>query len=91
LELTQPILDKLVIEPQLLSILCDKIKPLLDNLVNSLIISCVKELADILISFGNEHQLNILIQEGEELRKNAESYDIFKMKLKIGDIEKLIR
>lgn len=76
------------VDPRLLSSLRDMAMPLLEKLDNSIIISNVKSLADMLISFGKQNELDYIFYEGEELMKEAECFDIVKIKLKLKEIEK---
>jgi two-component system, sensor histidine kinase and response regulator len=81
-----PIIDK----PELLNILRDKVAPLIKKLETSIIISSVKSLANILISFGQQHNLEFVLSEGKELMRSAESYNIVGIKLNLEQIKKLI-
>jgi signal transduction histidine kinase/CheY-like chemotaxis protein len=78
------------IDPDILINLKNEILPLLKELENSIIIGNVKNLASMLISFGDEYDLNCISSEGKELMRGAESYDIVKIKLKLDQIKKLI-
>jgi CheY-like chemotaxis protein len=79
-----------VIEPEVFEDLRKITKPILRNLKGSIIISNVKNLASLLISFGTEHQLEFIQVEGEELMKYADSCNIIEMKSKLEQIEQLI-
>jgi hypothetical protein len=79
-----------VIEPEVFENLKKIAKPILRNLKGSMIIGNVKNLANLLISFGTEHQLEFILVEGEELMRYADSCNIIKMKSKLHQIEQLI-
>lgn len=66
----------------------EKINPLLEKLETSIILSNVKNLAALLISFGQQHDLKSLYSDGEELMKSAESCNIIKIKTKLMEIKK---
>lgn len=78
------------IEPQVLSNIRDIVSPLFKKLETSIIISSVKTLADLLISLGEQHQLEILMTEGKELMDSAECCDIIKIKSELKQIKKFI-
>ncbi|NRT72704.1 ATP-binding protein [Clostridium beijerinckii] len=67
----------------------NKVIPLIRKLENSMIIGNVKDLAQILISFGEQHNLKSISYEGEELIKIAESYNIIKIKSSLSKIKRL--
>ncbi|NRT36071.1 signal transduction histidine kinase/CheY-like chemotaxis protein [Clostridium beijerinckii] len=67
----------------------NKVIPLIRKLENSMIIGNVKDLAKILISFGEQHDLKFISDEGEELIKSAESYNIIKIKSSLSKIKRL--
>jgi signal transduction histidine kinase/CheY-like chemotaxis protein len=76
-----------VVEPELLIDLKNRVTPLIEKLETSMIISNVKNLASMLILFGQQHHLKFIANEGEELMRNAESYDIVKIKSKLEKIK----
>ncbi|WP_394237057.1 ATP-binding protein [Niallia oryzisoli] len=67
-----------------------QLNPLLKKLETSIIIGSVKQLAHLLISLGQEHQLKQLTVEGKELMRHAECYDIVHIKSKLKKIEILL-
>ncbi|NMF06520.1 ATP-binding protein [Clostridium beijerinckii] len=67
----------------------NKVIPLIRKLENSMIIGNVKDLAKILISFGEQHNWEFISNEGEELIKSAESYNIIKIKSSLSKIKRL--
>jgi CheY-like chemotaxis protein len=74
------------VESDVLIDLKNKVTPWLENLETSIIIGNVKNLASILISFGHQHQLELVYTEGEELMKSVESYNIIKIRSKLEQI-----
>ena len=79
----------ITIESDKLIDLKNKVTPLIKKLENSMIIGNVKDLAQILISFGEQHDLKSISDEGEELIKSAESYNIIKIKSSLSKIKRL--
>ncbi|ABR35530.1 response regulator [Clostridium beijerinckii] len=79
----------ITIESDKLIDLKNKIAPLIKKLENSMIIGNVKDLAQILISFGEQNDLKSIFDEGEELIKSAESYNIIKIKSSLSKIKRL--
>ncbi|MDF2523926.1 MAG: response regulator receiver protein, partial [Clostridiales bacterium] len=75
------------IEPGILIDLKNRVTPLIEQLETSMIISNVKNLASMLILFGQQHDLKWMTNEGEELMRNAESYDIVKIKSKLEKVK----
>jgi signal transduction histidine kinase/CheY-like chemotaxis protein len=75
------------IEPEVLAELKDTATPLLERLETSMIISNVKNLASMLILFGQQHNLKLISNEGEELMRSAESFNIVKIKSKLEKIK----
>jgi two-component system, sensor histidine kinase and response regulator len=75
------------VELEVLIDLKNGVIPLIEQLETSMIISNVKNLASMLILFGQQHQLKYITNEGEELMRNAESYDIVKIKSKLEKIK----
>lgn len=79
----------IIIESDKLIDLKNKVTPLIKKLENSMIIGNVKDLAQILISFGEQHDLKSISDEGEELIRSAESYNIIKIKSSLSKIKRL--
>ncbi|MEH7076453.1 ATP-binding protein [Neobacillus drentensis] len=77
-------------DPEILSEIREKLKPLILKLEASLIIGDVKNLADHFISLGQHYQLRFLVADGIELMKAAECYDIVSIKSKLKQIERFI-
>jgi two-component system, sensor histidine kinase and response regulator len=75
------------VQPEILIDLKNRVTPLIEQLETSMIISNVKNLASMLILFGQQHHLKFITNEGEELMRNAESYDIVKIKSKLEKIK----
>jgi signal transduction histidine kinase/FixJ family two-component response regulator len=78
------------IEPSVLAEIKKQINPLLVKLETSIIISNVKNLADLLISLGLQHHQKKFETIGIELMKSADCYDIVQIKTIIKRIEKII-
>jgi two-component system, sensor histidine kinase and response regulator len=78
------------LEPEVLIDLRNEVGPLIEKLETSIIIGSIKNLAEILISFGQQHRLELIFMEGKELMRVAESYNIIKIRLKLDRIKKLI-
>jgi len=78
------------IDPEVLADIREQLNPLLKKLETSIIISSVKNLAELLTSLGQQHQSEFIKAEGKELMCHAECYDIVKIKLKLIQIEKLL-
>lgn len=78
------------ITPEVLADIRNQINPLLKRLETSLIISTVKRLAQLLVTLGEKHQLELLITKGKELMNHAECYDIVHIKLALKQIEKIL-
>ena len=76
------------LNPEVVAEISNVLSPLLMKVESSLIISDVKNLAQELITIGQEYQIDFLIAQGNELMGYAECYDIVKMKLKINGIKK---
>jgi two-component system, sensor histidine kinase and response regulator len=75
------------VELEVLIDLNNRVTSLIEQLETSMIISNVKNLASMLILFGQRHKLKFIADEGEELMRNAESYDIVKIKSKLEKIK----
>ncbi|WML53114.1 response regulator [Neobacillus sp. PS3-12] len=78
------------IKSEVLADLREQLHPILVKLETSIIISNVKNLAEKLITFGQEHQLVFMESIGSELMMSAECYDIVKIKSKLKQVEKII-
>ena len=76
------------LNPEVVAEISNVLNPLLMKVESSLVISDVKNLAQELITIGQEYQIDFLIAQGNELMGYAECYDIVKMKLKINGIKK---
>ena len=81
---------KIVIEPALLTYFLDNLKPLLEKLEKALIMDNVNKVAEMLITKGNEYKNSGIVIKGEELLKNASSFDIVKIKIDLKSIFELI-
>ena len=75
------------LNPEVVAEISNVLNPLLMKVESSLVISDVKNLAQKLITIGQEYQIEFLIAQGKELMGYAECYDIVKMKLKINGIK----
>ncbi|MFN8575340.1 MAG: ABC transporter substrate binding protein [Candidatus Sericytochromatia bacterium] len=82
--------DNIVIDHNLLLYLSENLKPLIEKLDKALTIDKVNKVAQILISKGKEYNSSIIVSKGEELSKNASSFDIVKIKANIKEILGLI-
>jgi two-component system, sensor histidine kinase and response regulator len=78
------------IKSEVLADLREQLHPILVKLETSIIISNVKNLAEKLITLGQEHQLVFMESIGTELMMSAECYDIVKIKSKLKQVEKII-
>jgi signal transduction histidine kinase len=78
------------IEPAVLEDLRERTEPILRKLRGSIIMGQVNDLASILISFGTEYQLQFILTQGEELMRNAESFNIIEIKTKLKQMDQLI-
>ncbi|MCQ6277117.1 response regulator [Bacillus sp. V3B] len=78
------------VDPEVLADIRDQLDPLLKKLETSIIIGSVKNLAQRLISLGQQHQSEFITAEGKELMSYAECYDIVNIKLKLRQIEKIL-
>ena len=83
-------MNKDTIPLEVLADIRDQLNPLLKKLETSIIISSVKNLAELLISLGEQYQSEVLIVKGKELMSYAECYDIVNIKLKLRHIEKIL-
>ncbi len=63
------------------------LRPLLASLESSLIISHVQNLAQTMISLGEEHQLDYMSAEGEKLLGYADCYDIMNIKIQLRKLK----
>ena len=63
------------------------LRPLLTSLESSLIISHVQNLAQTMISLGEEHQLDYMSAEGEKLLGYADCYDIMNIKIQLRKLK----
>lgn len=86
----EKIITQDTIAPEVLADIKNQINPLLNRLETSLIIGTVKNLAQLLITLGEKHQLELLITKGKELMNHAECYDIVHIKLALKQIEKIL-
>ncbi|WP_428909910.1 ATP-binding protein [Niallia sp. Krafla_26] len=64
--------------------------PLVSNLESSLIISQVKQLAQTLILLGEQHQLEEMAADGEQLLGYANCYDIVNIKVKLRKVKNIL-
>lgn len=81
---------KLHLEPDLLVYFVENLKPLLEKLEKALIMDNVNKVAEMLITKGKEYNNEYIILTGEELLKNASSFDIVKIKIDLKNILELI-
>ncbi|WP_071392912.1 hybrid sensor histidine kinase/response regulator [Bacillus tuaregi] len=78
------------IAPEMPAELREQLNPLLKKLQTSVIIGTVKNLAQLLSSLGEKHQLEVLTSAGKELMSHAECYDITHIKKTLKRIEKIL-
>lgn len=81
---------KIEIEDDLLEYLAQNLKPLIEKLEKALTIDNVNKVAEILMRKGKEYESEIIFLKGEELFRNASSFDIVKIKANLKNILELI-
>ena len=83
-------MNKDTIPLEVLADIRDQLNPLLKKLETSIIISSVINVAELLISLGEQCPSEVLIVKGKELMSYAECYDIVNIKLTLRHIEKIL-
>jgi two-component system, sensor histidine kinase and response regulator len=78
------------IHPEILTDLRKHLHPIIEKLENSIIISSVISLAEMLITLGHHYPSELIIALGKELMNSAECYDIIKIKTTLKQIEKIL-
>ncbi len=78
------------IAPEILTLLQELVQPLLKKIEISFIVSNIKSLSQMLISFGHEHDIDTLIIYGEELFHEAENFGIEGMHTNIDIIRSIV-
>ena len=83
-------MNKDTIPPEVLAEIKDQLNPLLKKLETSIIIRSVINVAELLISLGEQYPSVVLTAKGKELMSYAECYDIVNIKLTLRHIEKIL-